>query len=315
MLSFSAADMATAQLDAFISIFGGCCKNLLMSRKQHESQITPLRKDLEDAESYSRDTALRYNDLLEYRKQDKALYANLQRSLNRLKENYRNLEHSKRRSKAIENRVVEEKDGEYFTRSWVESQSEVMVMNLKQLKEHFRDMEFHLMMDTTQTRIPYNAATEDAQHEVFAHETELSIYLGMESMEDALEALQVQSEQVRRSIRDRVGAQHPHAIWLRRKLRENAEDTSKERERVGVPDAELGAQETAEGHSGARELHTVVKKKSNAGFERTTLAASVIGRGIEASSTSTRGQISMASTREPSSNSIKYGKLSKDPGT
>jgi hypothetical protein len=297
LLSFSAADMATAQLDVLISIFGGCCENLLVSKKQHESQVTQLRKDLENTESQSRVMALKFDDMLEERKQDGTLFLNLQKGLTRLKDNYRKLEHSKRRSKAIEARVVEEKDGEYFTQSWVESQSEVMVMNLTQLKEHFRDMEIHLMMDTTQTRILNDAATEDAQHEVSAHETkpqyiypsqkdtvggiltqehelaraaevERAIYWGMESMEDIFGELHEQAELVRRQLREQAAfmqVQLNRDTSSQRKLKENADDTSEEKGRVGVPDVELGAQETAEGHSGARKAHTGVKREQISG--------------------------------------------------
>lgn len=286
LVSFSAADMASAQLDVFISIFGGCCENLLVTKKQHESQITQLRKD---QEYQSKRMANKFDDMLEERKQDGTLFLNLHRSLNRLKDNYRKLEHSNRRSKASKDRVVEVKDADYFTQSWVDSQFEAMLINLAQSKEHFRDMEIHLTVDTTQSRILHNAATRDAQHEVSTRGTkskytnlpqadmagrdtiqqqsitvlvnmERGLYIGMERMEDEFAELHEQAELVRRQLRQQAAfmqAQLDRDKSPQRKLKENAEDTGIERERVGVPDVELGPQETAEGHVGARE---VVKK-------------------------------------------------------
>ena len=39
LVSFSAAEMAVIQSDGFVSIFGSCCKGVLMSQKQQKSQI------------------------------------------------------------------------------------------------------------------------------------------------------------------------------------------------------------------------------------------------------------------------------------
>jgi hypothetical protein len=295
LVSFSAADMATAQLDVFNSIFGGCCENLLVSKKQHEIHVTRLRKDLKDTESRSRKMAIQFENLLEDRVQDGVLLIKQQGSLTRLKDNYRKLEHSKRRSKAIEDRVVEEKDEDDFTKSWVRSQCEATAIHITQLKERFRDMEIHQMMDTTQTRILHNAATRDAQHEVSARETkpqytylsqadttggvpirehkiavlgdiERGIFIGMEHLEDAFEDLHQQSEHVRYQLRDRMLVQRTRNISPQQKMKEIADDTGKERGRAGVPDLELGAQETAEGHSGAPKAHTVVKREQISGW-------------------------------------------------
>ena len=89
---------------------------------------------------------------------------------------------------------------------------------------------------------------------------ERGLYIGMERMEDEFAELHEQAELVRRQLRQQAAfmqAQLDRDKSPQRKLKENAEDTGIERERVGVPDVELGPQETAEGHVGARE---VVKK-------------------------------------------------------
>jgi serine/threonine protein kinase len=314
LASFSAADMATTQLDGFISIFGGCCENLLVSKKQHESQVTQLQKDLEDVEFQSRIMALELEDLLEERKQNETLFFNLQRSLTRLRDTYRKSEYRKQRSKAIEDRVVEEKDGDDFTKSWVRPPCEAIAADITRLKERFMDMEIHQMLDTTQTQILQNAAIRDAQHEVSTRETKLryenfseadtaggvpiqeheiagfsemerDIYTGMECIEDAFEDLHEQCEYVRYQFRVRMRAQLNRDISPQRKMEENADDTSKERGRAGVPDVELGAQETAEAHSGSRKVHKTAKRSQMLSAEESTRAR----------------------------NRSKYDKLSKDP--
>jgi conjugal transfer/entry exclusion protein len=143
----------------------------LTSKKRHESKVTQLQKDLEDAELQSRTMTLKVENLLEERNEDGTLFLNLQRSLNRLKHKYQKLEHEKRRY--IEDRVVEEKDEDNFAKSWVRSQFEpIAIETFFQLRD-VRDMEIQQMMDTTQTRILQNTATRDAQHEDSTRETKL----------------------------------------------------------------------------------------------------------------------------------------------
>jgi hypothetical protein len=171
LVTFSAADMTAAQLDGSVSIFSSCCENLLTSKKRHESKVTQLQKDLEDAELQSRTMTLKVENLLEERNEDGTLFLNLQRSLNRLKHKYQKLEHEKRRY--IEDRVVEEKDEDNFAKSWVRPQFEpIAIETFFQLRD-VRDMEIQQMMDTTQTRILQNTATRDAQHEDSTRETKL----------------------------------------------------------------------------------------------------------------------------------------------
>ena len=300
LTSFSAADMATTQLDVSISIFGGCCENLLVSKKQHESQVTQLRKDLEGVEIQS---VLELENLLEEKKRSETLLFNLLGSMTRRRDSHRKSEHRKRRSKAFEDRVIEGKDGDNFTKSWVRPSCEAIATDITRLKEHFMDMEIHQML-TTETQILRNAATRDAQHEVSTRGTksqytnlpqadmagrvpiqqhsitdlrniERAIYTGLEHMEDAFEELHEQAELVRRQLRQQatfMQAQLNRDISPQRKMEENADDTSKERGRARVPDVELGAQEIAEAHSGSRKVHKAARRSEMLSVEESKRA-------------------------------------------
>jgi hypothetical protein len=118
----------------------------------------------------------------------------------------------------------------------------------------------------------------------------------MERVEDAFEELHEQSEHLRRQLRERAAF---YAMLLyrdtlsQRKLKENADETSKEKERVGVPDVELGAQGTSEAYS---EIRGARGRKEASKSSQSSLPQNLLGIEGEAISTSIIFTANMAKT-------------------